>query len=486
MKRLLPLLSLLAGALSVLAYAPFNLVPLILPTLGFLAWTWPSATPRRAAWLGLCWGTGAFFAGMGWLIVALHQFGGMPLPLAVFAIALLSAFMGVLPALAGFVFARLRRDHWLFDALLMGAAWALVEWTRGWLFTGFPWLAVGYSQTPPSPLAGFAPLVGVYGLGFIVMTLTALLVGGWRQQARVPATIGFAAVLVLGWGLARIDWTAPVGAPVSVALIQTNVPQDMKWDRARFQEVLDANLEAARSAHAQIVVMPETTVPILLEHMPAEYVAAFAEAFRAGGGEGLLGVFTRDADGHIFNSAVTLGGATQQVYSKRHLVPFGEYSPPLFGWFYALAKIPMSDQSRGVSGRPLTIAGQQVAVDICYEDVFGEELIASLPEATLMLNMSNLAWYGNSHAQPQHLQIARMRALETGRPMLRATNTGMTAVISPKGHVDAVLPPFERGVLQSEVRGYQGMTPYAHLGNWGVVLLSFGVLGLAALRARRA
>jgi len=225
---------------------------------------------------------------------------------------------------------------------------------------------------------------------------------------------------------------------------------------------------------------------MLLEQVPQDYLAALEQAVHAKGAAGVMGVFTRDAEGHIFNSAVTFGGTTQQVYSKRHLVPFGEYSPPLFGWFYKLANIPMSDQSRGQSGEPFDLAGQKVAMNICYEDVFGEELIASLPEATLMLNISNLAWYGDSHAQPQHLQIARMRALESGRPMLRATNTGMTAVIAPDGMVQAVLPPFERGVLNAQVRGYRGLTPYARLGNWTVVTLALLIVGAACGLSRRA
>jgi apolipoprotein N-acyltransferase len=486
MNRFLPLLLLLSGALSVLAYAPFNLFPLIVPTLGFLAWAWRSASPRRAAIYGACWGTGAFFVGMGWLMVALHRFGGMPVPLAVLAIGLLSVFLGLLPALAGYAFARLRRDHWAFDAVLFAAVWALAEWTRSWLFTGFPWLAVGYSQTPPSPLAGFAPIVGVYGLGFIVAAMSALLVFASFARARAVAAAVCVALLALGFGLGKVGWTEAFGEPVRVALVQTNVPQDMKWDRERMQTVLDANLDALQGARGQIVVLPETTLPMLFEHVPQDYLDAMAQGVRAQGGEGVMGVFTRDAEGRIFNSAVTFGGMAQQAYSKRHLVPFGEYSPPLFGWFYKLAKIPMSDQSRGQSGRPFDLAGQKVAMNICYEDVFGEELIASLPEATLMLNISNLAWYGDSHAQPQHLQIARMRALETGRPMLRATNTGMTAVIMPDGVVQAVLPPFERGVLNAQVRGYRGMTPYARLGNWAVVTLAFLILGTAlALRWRK-
>ncbi|WP_374601416.1 apolipoprotein N-acyltransferase [Niveibacterium sp.] len=485
MNRFLPLRLALAGALSVLAYAPFNLFPLMLPALGALVWVWRTALPRRAAWLGWCWGWGAFFAGIGWLMVALHRFGGMPLPLAMLAIGLLAAFMASFPALAGYLFARLRSGHWAVDAALVAAAWALLEWTRSWLFTGFPWLAIGYSQTPPSPLVGYAPVLGVYGLGFVLMAFTAALVFGWRAGARVAATASAAAIALAGFGLAQVAWTEAFGAPVKVALVQTNIPQDMKWDRERFETVLRANLDVLREAHGQIVVMPETTLPMLLEHVPPEYLAAVADSLRAQDAAGVLGVFTRDAEGHIFNSAVTMGEAAPQSYSKRHLVPFGEYSPPLFGWFYKLANIPMSDQSRGRTGAPLNLAGQKVAVNICYEDVFGEELIASLPDASLMLNMSNLAWYGESHAQPQHLQIARMRALETGRPMLRATNTGMTAVIAPNGHVDAVLPAFTRGVLHAEVRGYRGMTPYARVGNWAIVSVALILLGLAAVQRRR-
>jgi len=182
-------------------------------------------------------------------------------------------------------------------------------------------------------------------------------------------------------------------------------------------------------------------------------------------------VFLRDARGRIHNAVASLGASPSQSYAKRHLVPFGEYSPPLFGWFYALADIPMSDQTPGAADQPpLVLAGRRVAVNICYEDVFGRELLYALPEAGLMLNVSNLAWYGDSLAQPQHLQIARVRALETGRPMLRATNTGMTAVVRPDGRVEAVLPPFERGILRAEVRAHAGLTPYARWGDGAALL----------------
>jgi apolipoprotein N-acyltransferase len=477
-----PVLAVLGGLASVLAFAPFGLSPLMPACLALLAWLWRDAAPRRAAWLGFCWGWGAFFAGVGWLIVALHRYGGMPAPLAALSIALLAVYMALWPTLAGWLFARLRSRHWLCDAALFAACWILGEWLRGWVFTGFPWLAVGYSQTPPSPLAGFAPVLGVYGVGFLACLLAALAVFGWRERGKLAAV--WVLVLGSGFALGSVSWTAPLGSPVSVALVQTNVPQQMKWDAERFNTVLAANLDAVREARARIIVLPETALPTLLENVPPNYLVLMNLMLRQRGGVGVVGVFTRDGDGHIYNSAVTVGSDRVQQYSKRHLVPFGEFSPPMFGWFYQLAHIPMSDQSRGRSATPLAIAGQKLAVNICYEDVFGEELITSLPEATLMLNISNLAWYGDSHAQPQHLQIARMRALETGRPMLRSTNTGMTAVIRPDGSVQAVLPAFTRGVLNAEVRGYQGLTPYSRWGNWAILAVIASSLAAALWRRR--
>lgn len=477
-----PVLAVLGGLASVLAFAPFGLSPLMPLSFALLVWLWREASPRRAAALGLLWGWGAFFAGVGWLIVALHRYGGMPLPLAVLSIALLAVYMALWPALAGWLFAKIRCRSWLADAALLAACWTLGEWLRGWVFTGFPWLAIGYSQTPPSPLAGFAPLLGVYGVGFIVALLAAALVLGWGRWRRLAAL--WALVLVSGFALGFVRWSTPVGEALSVSLIQTNVPQQMKWDEMRFQAVLEANLDSIRDARGRIIVLPETALPTLIDNVPPTYLELLGLMMRQRGGEGILGVFTRDGDGHIYNSAVTLGAGRVQQYSKRHLVPFGEYSPPLFGWFYQLAHIPMSDQTRGRSAAPLALAGQKIAVDICYEDVFGEELIGSLPEATLMLNISNLAWYGDSHAQPQHLQIARMRALETGRPMLRATNTGMTAVIRPDGSVQAVLPAFTRGALNAEVRGYQGLTPYARWGNGAILAVIACALAFALYRRR--
>ena len=295
-----------------------------------------------------------------------------------------------------------------------------------------------------------------------------------------------------GFALLGQAWTQPAGAPLKVALVQTDFAQSLKWDPARFEEVLRVNLELAREAFAQpqtpaLVVLPETTLPTLLDRLPEGYLEVFAGLASQAGGDLVMGAFRRDAEERIYNAAISLGSAPVQRYAKQHLVPFGEYSPPLFGWFYELAQIPMSDQTRGAPDQqPMRFGDQQVALNICYEDLFGAELIRALPAATLMLNLSNLAWYGDSLAQPQHLQIARVRALETGRPMLRSTNTGMTAVVQPDGSVAAVLPAFERGVLHAEVRGHQGTTPYARWGDRLALLAAVIPILLAALAAAAA
>ncbi|MBR0568291.1 apolipoprotein N-acyltransferase [Azoarcus sp. L1K30] len=478
-----------AGAASVLAFAPFGLYPVGFLCLGVLAWLLDRASHHRAAFIyGLLWGLGAFLAGVSWIYVALNRYGGMPMPLAGVAVLLFCAYLALFPALAGALFVRLRSGGPVWRAALFAGLWCGSEWLRGVLFTGFPWLASGYSQTPPSPLAGYLPVVGVYGVGGVLAFVSALtaFVPWASRPGMVRALAVVAGVVALGAGGSRVAWTAAEGPPLSVALVQTNIEQSLKWSPEYFTEVLQTNARLVRDSRADFVVLPETTLPTLVERLPVGYLDLLGRYVGERGAALVLGVFTRDADGQIFNSAISVGNGPPQYYAKRHLVPFGEYSPPLFGWFYRLAAIPMSDQTRGAQDqRPMALLGQRIALNICYEDLFGAELLSSLPAASLMLNISNLAWYGDSLAQPQHLQIARVRALETGRPMLRSTNTGMTAVVQPDGSIEAVLPGFEQGVLEAQVRGFTGMTPYARWGNGPVLLLAAVLVSLGGLRRRR-
>ncbi len=473
------------GAAGAAGFAPLAVFPLPIFALAVLIAWWDDARgARRAAALGYAFGLGQFLAGVSWVYVSMHRFGGMAAPLAALATLAFCGYLAIYPALAGAAYARLRCARACLDVPLAAAAWTLAEGVRGWLLTGFPWLSLGHSQVPPSPLAGYAPLVGSPGVSFAAMLVAGCMTVAWRaREQRIWAIGAIASIAALGAGFARVPWTRPAGAPVSVSLLQGNVEQSLKWEPGRLRESLDRYLELARAHPARLVVLPETAIPAAIDQLPDGYLDRLAAAAGAGN-DLLLGAVVRDRAGY-FNSAVGLSGGRLTRYDKRHLVPFGEFTPPLFSWTLRVLHIPMSDFSAGAPRqRPLALAGERIATNICYEDIFGNEIRAALPEATLLINLSNTAWFGDSAAQPQHLQIAQMRALETGRYVLRATNTGMTAAIGPQGRVLAALPPFTVGALQTSVRGHRGATPYVSGGD--VPLLALCALAVAAAALRRA
>jgi len=493
----------LLGAVSVAGYAPFGIFPLPVVTLALLYTLWHrAATPRAAAGTGFAYGMGQFLCGVSWVYVSLHEFGAMPAPLAAAATVGFCAVLALMPALAGWLYARLPGAGCARFAAGAPALWTLAEWTRGWIFTGFPWLALGYSQVPASPLAGYAPVLGIFGVGLAAACTAGLACCAWQQATaagapaprsrvlaflRQPAAIAIAVTWTAGWGLAQVAWTRPAGEPVTVSLVQGNVPQEMKWRADTLRRTLDAYLELVRSAPGRLVVLPETALPLYLDQVPADYLEALAAPVRARGGDVLVGIPEREPGGAYYNSVVTLGAAPQQRYRKSHLVPFGEFIPlrPVLGGIVGALAIPLQDFSRGETHQqPLAVAGQRVAADICYEDAFGEEIIRQLPAATLLVNVSNVAWFGRSLAPRQHLQISQARALESGRYMLRATNTGVTAVIDPRGRVAARAPEFTTAILTHTVHGYEGATPYVRWGNHPVLALC--VLALAAAFAARA
>lgn len=474
------LAALLAGAGGVLCFAPFDLFWLApLPWLAFFLLLRRAAGPRQAALSGFLFGFGFFLAGVSWVYVSLSIFGGMPWWLAGPATLIFCAALALYPAAAGWAFRRWQPAAFWRQVLWFAVLVASADWLRGWLFTGFPWLALGYSQAPPSPLAGFAPLLGVYGLSLSVALIAASL-ARWRSGLLLLAA--FAAV---GFGLRQMAWTTAVGEPVSVALIQGNIPQDMKFRPESFFRTLTLYRNLIAAHPAQLTLLPETALPTFVDRLPAEYLDELKTLAARRGGDLIAGTLTGDVEGAYFNSAVSLSASPLQVYSKQHLVPFGEFIPPGFAWFMAQANIPMSSFSAGPARQtPLAVAGSAVAINICYEDVFGEEIIRALPAAGILANLSNTAWFGHSLAQPQHLQIARLRAVETGRPMLRATNTGMTAIIAADGSLSGVLEPFTSGVLEGEVRAHQGATPYSRWGNLGALALIV-LLALVARPRRR-
>ena len=470
------------GALTVLGFAPYGVSPAPIGALAglFLLWR-QAASPRVAACLGLAWGLGCFGVGVSWVYVSLSRFSGLPPALSVAATFLFCFYLAVFPALAGGLFARWRviatSSFWR-ELMLFAGLWTLCEWLRGIFFTGFPWLSIGYSQTPPSPLAGYAAVLGVYGVGFVVAIISGLLAVCWRSLRH----LGLALTIVAGgFGLTMMEWTSPSGKPLTVSLLQGNVPQDIKWSPQQIafsvqryvslatQTNQQQSAEQSAKHNATLTVLPETALPLFLSEVPREVLQALTQ-----NGTALVGVPVATDAGGYANAAVAISPAlTMQAYAKRHLVPFGEYAPLGFDWFFKLLRIPMSGFTPGQDSPPaMQIADQRISPNICYEDLFGEELLYALPHATLLLNMSNTAWFGDSLAQPQHLQISQMRALETGRVMLRATNTGMTAMVLPNGSVAAKLPPFTSGVLRVEAQGYSGLTPYAKWGNVLILLLA--------------
>jgi len=463
------------GAAGVLCFAPFGLfwlAPLI--WFGLFQLLRSAESTRQATLSGLAFGLGFFLTGVSWVYVSLSVFGGMPWWLAGIAAFLFCGVMALFPMLAGALFKRWQPAEFWQQALFFAVLIAGADWLRSWIFTGFPWLAVGYSQAPPSPLAGFAPLLGVHGLSLLV-ALSGAQLARWRS-----GLVFLVILLASGFGLRQIAWTTPDGAPISVALIQGNIPQNIKFEPEAFIHTLNLYYGLVKKNPAQLTILPETALPAFVDQLPEDYLQALKNTAEMNGGDLIAGTLTGDGE-HYWNSAISLGKSPQQIYRKTHLVPFGEVIPPGFAWFLEIARIPLSAFTRGPDVQPpLAVAGRQVAINICYEDVFGNEIIGPLPQAGILANLSNTAWFGDSLAQPQHLQISRMRAAETGRPMLRATNTGMTAIIAAGGELQAVLPPFTSGVLKGEVTAYQGMTPY---GRWGDTLF-LGLAGILLLAAR--
>ncbi|MBS1134931.1 MAG: apolipoprotein N-acyltransferase [Burkholderiaceae bacterium] len=446
------------GAVHALAFAPWNLPWLQVLALALLfALAARARSPGQAALLGLAFGLGWFGVGVSWVYISMHVYGQMPAVLAALATAAFCVFLATYPAMA--------------------------------LLTGFPWLASGYAHTD-GPLAGFAPLLGVYGV-----TLAAALLAGAlalvtlpfaQRGARGYAWTAASLVLLLGAGMALgpLRWTEPAGAPITVKLVQANIPQDTKFTAAGMTRAFEDHWALMQGPRADLVALPESVFPVPLEFVPVEAVER-----RSGL---IFGVFIEEPGNAYFNSAVGWApdATAWQRYSKQHLVPFGEFIPWGFRWFVDLMKMPIGDQQRGGPDQlPMQLAGQRIAVNICYEDLFGHVIRRAWhdPEQapTIMLNMSNLAWFRDSIALPQHLQISRMRALETQHPMLRATNTGATAIIDARGSVVAQLPLQTAGALDGTVQGMRGTTPFIRLGNALALLLALAFAIAAGLFSRR-
>ena len=485
------LLAATAGAATAFAFAPFGLFAFAIlgPALLFLLWE--DATPREAARSGFLFGAALFGAGTWWIYTAIHDFGQAPFWLAALLMTGLLAIKGAYYALLGWIVTRIARDASTLRALLLlPAAWILMEALRGWLFTGFPWLELGYAHSD-NPLAALAPVGGIH-LVTIANVVTAgalvvLLQGAWRDRA-----IALAAVLAF-WGggllLADREWTVPAGDELDVALLQGAIPQDQKW----LAENRLATLERYRQLHrealgARIIVWPESAIP-MLAHEATVFLESIRQESRARNSDVMIGLLQFDFDtAEIRNGLYSMSGAGDGWYYKRQLVPFGEFFPvPAFvrRWM-RLMSLPYYDMTPGSDDQPtLAAGGQRLAATICYEDAYGGDQLANLGAATLLVNVTNNAWFGDSAAPHQQLQMARFRAREAGRWLMRSTSNGVTAVIGPDGTVTARAPQFVPAVLKSTVQPRTGLTPYARVGDWPVLVLSFLVLAAALIAGRQ-
>ncbi len=485
-------LAFVAGAFTTLAFAPFHLWPFALlgPAGLFLLWSRGEEGPGFGS--GFAYGLGLMGSGVSWLHVSIAQFGDLgwlfPLLITGGFVALVASYYGLL----GWLAARIPAGRGVSLVLLLPALWTAMEWLRGWLLTGFPWLQLGYAQID-TPLAGYAPLLGVLGVSW----LTALSAGLSLRLAERGAVRWISLSLILliwggGWGLSLHDWTRPAGDPLRVALVQGNIPQAQKWAPDQLGPSLVLYAQQSRPhLDRDLIVWPETAVSAFQFRVDEGFLQPLEAELMRHGGHLVFGVVQIDDEReHYYNAMVTLGDAPGEHaegidgrahYHKRHLVPFTEYLPlkrvlwPLVELF----TIPMSDFSAG-EGLPLMRVGPHLAgMSICYEDAFGNEMIQGMPEAEYLINASNDAWFGRSLAPYQHLQIARMRALETGRYLLRATNTGISAIVGPKGGLLKQSPLLTLDVLTGEILPMQGLTPYARFGNLPLLALLLLVLILA-------
>lgn len=474
-------IALAAGAALPLAFAPFDFIPLAFVSLALLFFAWQRCSPAVAFRSGYLFGVGQFGIGVSWVFVSMHDFGGVSIGLGVFLTALFVLFLALFPAAVGWIFVRhlSSRRKPLATFLLLPALWTLAEWCRGWIFTGFPWLNVGYSQVD-SPLSGLAPLVGVYGVSFaaaLVAAGLAVVAMDWRAHLKWAAP-----VLIVIFGASAVlrasAWSQPAGLALRVSLLQGNVSQDLKWLPEQRQPTIDSYISMTRANwDSNLIIWPETALPIF-KHQASELLEQLGSEARDKGAEVFIGMPVMNMlTKRYYNSMVSIGG-NEQVYSKQHLVPFGEYIPlaGVLGRIMEIMQVPLPDFSVEPSEPTVVLAGYRMGVSICYEDAFGEEIIRALPEAAVLINVSNDAWFGDSFAPHQHLQMARMRTLETRRPMLRATNTGVTAVIDHFGRVIARAPQFVATALSAEVVPMRGATPYSRSGNWPILFVIAGII----------
>lgn len=457
------LAALIAGCTVPLAFAPISWFWVGIIALAVLFSLIHNITAKRAWWRGYFFGLGMFGVGVSWVSLSFYQFSELPLIGTIAITSLFVLYLALFPALVTWLLNRYFAHFSLSVLLLiMPSLWVGSEWLRGWLFTGFPWLFIGYSQID-TPLAGFAPIVGIYGVNWLTALTAGIIIYVYLYR-QYWLSLLIIAIWSSGAYLKTIEWTQPIDKPIDVVLIQGNVPQALKWDEINYSIQLYFSL-TQRDLGADLIIWPETAMPLFYDDAKP-LLARLNEARQIYATEFMMGIIVQENQWSYFNAILSLSHI-ETFYYKHHLVPFGEYIPlrdyvdTLLNFF----DVPMSEFSSGAYQQShLRAVNQLIGASICYESAFSEQILQSLPQATLLVNVSNDSWFGHSLAPHQHLEIARMRALETGRYLLRSTNTGISAIINPQGQITAQSPQFKQYNLRALVQPYQGATPYVQ---WG-------------------
>ena len=473
-----------SGLLLPMAFAPLQWWPLAPLCLGVLFLCWQTDDARQAARKGFLFGAGLFLTGTYWLYHSIHVLGKAPLALALFLMLGLVAIMGLYHAFLGYLVVRgkLQRGPlgWMVG---LPFAWIMMEWWRGWFLTGFPWLSLGYSQTDAG-LGALAPVLGVYGIGLAIAVMTggllAVLLG--RRHEKILGVVVIAMIWLVAAILGRVQWTEHAGDELSVAIVQAAIPQEQKWLPEMLKPTQDLYVSMT-DGHwdSDLVIWPEVAIPELIS-LVDEYLMQLRERMLEHGNTLMLGIIDFEPDKGVYRNTLLNLGSQVEFYHKRHLVPFGEFFPvPEFvrRWM-RLQNLPYTDFEPGPSDQPpLHVKGFTVAPSICYEDAYGTEQRVFLPAAALLVNVSNDAWFGDTIAPHQHLQISRMRSMEARRYMVRATNNGISAVIGSRGELLEVSRQFVPAVIAAKVQPLSGETIYVRFGNWP--LLVTGLITLIAV-----
>jgi len=484
-------LALNAGILFTLAFAPFEYVYLAPVALIILFASWQNISAGRALLRGYLFGLGSFSLGVSWVYISIHDFGKANILSSGLLTGLFIGFWALFPALAGYLSVKLLPiNRGLISMTVMPVVWLLIEYFRGYLvLNGFPWLQIAYSQLE-TPLAGYIPVVGVYGTGFLAaLTASVILFIFQTRKHGLLLTFSLAAIWTAGSILQTIKWTEAIGEPVRVTLIQGNITQDQKWlPENRLNTLLLYKKMTEQHWDSAVIVWPETSIPAYLSEVNEWFLLPLSEAARQHHSDLIVSLPAHgNSEDEKFNAVMTLGKETR-MYRKNHLLPFGEYMPwqPVSGFILNTLAIKLGNFTSGGIDQPLLKAGGYPFItSICYEDAFGSEGIRGLPDAAYLVNVTNDGWFGDSIEPHQHLQIARMRAIETGRFLLRSTNTGATAIVAPDGKIISQAPLFKATTLIGTITPMGGMTPYARLGDTPIIYSMLILLFVMVVFVRR-